>query len=116
MDTTIGVYASSLDPKAAGILPKAVTATWEMHQLWEILPTASRVPVHSEKPVIQKRLSHAYLIIEILALIQNSSLIYMRVIDVWGRWIARCDGTRKRWRHIVWSVPLLQEVVRYAVK
>jgi hypothetical protein len=36
---------------------------------------------------------------------------------MWGRWIARYGGTRKwQWRHTVWSVPLLQEVVRYAVK
>jgi hypothetical protein len=37
---------------------------------------------------------------------------------MWGRWIARCGETRKRrWkRHIVQNVPLLQEVVRYAIK
>jgi hypothetical protein len=42
----------------------------------------------------------------------------MRDVDVWGRWIARCGGTRKRWWRwrTVQSVPLLQEVIRYAVK
>jgi hypothetical protein len=37
---------------------------------------------------------------------------------MWGRWIARCGETRKRrWkRHTVQNVPLLQEVVRYAIK
>jgi hypothetical protein len=67
LDTTVGVDASSLDPKAARILLEVVAATWEVHRLWEILPTASRVPCYSEKPVTQKRLSHACLIIEILA-------------------------------------------------
>jgi hypothetical protein len=34
---------------------------------------------------------------------------------MWGRWITRCGGTRKRlWT--VRSVPLLQEVVSYTVK
>jgi hypothetical protein len=42
LDTTVGADASSLDPKAARILPEA--ATREVHQLREILPTASRVP------------------------------------------------------------------------
>jgi hypothetical protein len=44
--------------------------------------------------------------------------MYMRAVDVWGRWITRCGGTRKRWRWrcIIRSVPLLQEVVRYTVK
>jgi hypothetical protein len=67
LDTVVGADASSLDPKAARILPETVAATWEVHQLWEILPTASRVPGYPEKPVIQKRLSHACLIIKILA-------------------------------------------------
>jgi hypothetical protein len=71
-----------------------------------------------EKPVTQKRSSHACLIIEILASIQNSSFIDLRVVDVWGRWITRCGGMRKWWRQwrTVWSVPLLQEVIKYAVK
>jgi K+-transporting ATPase c subunit len=54
--------ASSPDPSM-----EAVAATWEVHRLWEILPTASRVPCYSKKPVTQKRSSHACLIIEILA-------------------------------------------------
>jgi hypothetical protein len=43
----------------------------------------------------------------------------MRDIDVWGRWIARCHGIRKWWQRqwcTIWSVSLLQEVIRYAVK
>jgi hypothetical protein len=64
LDMTVGEDASSLDPKAARIL---VAATREVHQLWEILPTTSRVPGYSEKPVTQKRSSHACLIVEILA-------------------------------------------------
>jgi hypothetical protein len=63
-DTAVG--ADALDPKAARILPEAVAATWEVHWLWEILPTALRVSDYSEKPVTQKRSSHACLIIEIL--------------------------------------------------
>jgi hypothetical protein len=55
LDTTIGVDASNLDLKAARILPEAVAATWEVHQLREILPTTSRVPGYSEKPVIEKK-------------------------------------------------------------
>jgi hypothetical protein len=68
MDTTVGVDASSLDPKAARILPEAATATWEVHRLWEILPTVLRVPGYSVKLVTQKRSSHACLIIEISSL------------------------------------------------
>jgi hypothetical protein len=67
LDTTVGVDTSSLDPKADRILLEAVVATWEVHQLREILPTTSRVPGYSEKPVTRKRLSHACLIIKILA-------------------------------------------------
>jgi hypothetical protein len=67
LDTTVGVDTSSLHLKATRILPEAVPATREVHQLWEILPTASRVTGYSEKPVTQKRSSHACLIIEILA-------------------------------------------------
>jgi hypothetical protein len=66
LDTIVRADTSSLDPKVAKILPKAVAATWEVHQLREILPTASRVPGYSEKLVTHKRLSHACLIIEIL--------------------------------------------------
>jgi hypothetical protein len=51
LDTAVGANASSLNPKAARILPKAVAATWEVHQLWEILSTALRVPDYSEKPI-----------------------------------------------------------------
>jgi enoyl reductase-like protein len=40
----------------------------------------------------------------------------MCVVDVWGQWITRCGGTRKRRRCTIQSVPLLQEVIRYAVK
>jgi hypothetical protein len=117
LDTALGADTSSLDSKAARILSKAVAATWEVHQLREILPTASRVPGYSEKPVTQKRFSHACLIIEILAWIQNSSSIYLQTIDVWGWWITRC-GRTKKWqrRCTVRSVPLLQEVIRYIVK
>jgi hypothetical protein len=43
LDTAVGVDASSLDLKAAIILPGAVAATWEEHRLREILPIASRV-------------------------------------------------------------------------
>jgi hypothetical protein len=50
--------ARSLDPKASRILSEAVAAMWEVHRLREILPTALRVTSYSEKPVIQKRLSH----------------------------------------------------------
>jgi hypothetical protein len=67
LDTTVGADVSSLGPKAARIMPEAVAAMWEVHRLWEILSTTSRVPDYSEKPVTQKRSSHACLIIEILA-------------------------------------------------
>jgi hypothetical protein len=67
LDTAVGADANSLDPKVAKTLPEAVATTWEVHRLREILPTASRVHVHSEKPVTQKRSSYACLIIEILA-------------------------------------------------
>jgi hypothetical protein len=112
----LGVDTSSLDPKAARILSKAVAAIWEVYQLQEILPSASRVPGYSKKPVTQKRSSHACLIIKILASIQNSSLIYMWAIDMWGWWITWCGGTRKRWWRAIHSAPLLQEVIRYTFK
>jgi hypothetical protein len=51
LDTTVGADSSSLDLKAVTILSEAVAATWEVHRLREILPTASRVPGYSEKPV-----------------------------------------------------------------
>jgi hypothetical protein len=54
LDTGVGDDARRLDPNAARILPEVVAATWEVHQLREILPTASRVPSYSEKPVTQK--------------------------------------------------------------
>jgi hypothetical protein len=62
----IGADASSLDPMVVRILQEAVAAMWEVHRLWGILPTASRVPGYSEKPVTQKIYSHACLIIEII--------------------------------------------------
>jgi hypothetical protein len=114
-----GVDARSLNPKAARILSEAKAATWEVHRLWEILlPTTTRVPSYYENPVTQKKSSHACLIIEILSWIQNSSFIDLRAIDVWGRRIARCGEIRKqrRWRCTVWSVPLLQEVIKYVIK
>jgi hypothetical protein len=55
LDTGVGEDARRLHSKAARILPEAVAATWEVHRLREILPTASRVPGYSEKPVTQKR-------------------------------------------------------------
>jgi hypothetical protein len=51
-DTTVEADVSSLDPKAARIQPEAVAATWEVHRLWEILHTVSRVPSYSKKSVI----------------------------------------------------------------
>jgi hypothetical protein len=51
LDMGVGEDARSLDPKVARILSKVVATTWEVHRLWEILPTASRVPGYSEKPV-----------------------------------------------------------------
>jgi hypothetical protein len=64
---TVGLDASSLDLKVVRILLEMVAATREVHQLREILPTPSRVLDYCEKPVTQKRSSHACLIIEILA-------------------------------------------------
>jgi hypothetical protein len=54
LDMAVGADHSSLDPKAARILPEAVATTWEVHRLWEILPAVSRVPDYSEKHVTQK--------------------------------------------------------------
>jgi hypothetical protein len=51
LDMAVGVDASSLDSKAVRILSEVVEATWEVHRLWDIIPTASRVPGYSEKPV-----------------------------------------------------------------
>jgi hypothetical protein len=67
LDTAVRADTSSMDPKAARILSEAVAATWEVHRLREVLPTTSRVPGYSEKPVTQKRSWHACLIIEIMA-------------------------------------------------
>jgi hypothetical protein len=67
LDTTVGADASSLDSKVARILSNAVPTMREVHQLWEILPTTSRVASYSEKLVTQKGSCHACLIIEILA-------------------------------------------------
>jgi hypothetical protein len=48
LDTAAGANARILDPKAARILLEAVAATWEVHQLWEVLlPTVAQVPVYS---------------------------------------------------------------------
>jgi hypothetical protein len=63
---TVGVDASSLDLKVVRILLEMVAATRVVHQLREILPTPSRVLGYCEKPVTQKRSSHACLITEIL--------------------------------------------------
>jgi hypothetical protein len=51
LDTAVGVDARSLDPRAARILLEAVVAMWEVHRLQVILPTKSRVPGYSKKPV-----------------------------------------------------------------
>jgi hypothetical protein len=42
----------------------------------------------------------------------------MPAINVWGRCITRCGGMRKQWwlRRTIRSIPLLQEVIKYAVK
>jgi hypothetical protein len=64
LDTAVGADTSSLNPKAARILLEAVAATWKVHQLWKIIPTASRVPGYTKNHVTQKRLSHTCLIIE----------------------------------------------------
>jgi hypothetical protein len=66
LDMTVGVDTSSLDPKAVRILLDVMLVTREVHQLRKIMPTALRVLVYSEKPVTQKRSSHACLIIKIL--------------------------------------------------
>jgi hypothetical protein len=54
----VGEDARTLNLKATRILPETVAVTWEVHRLREILPTTSRVPDYSEKPITQKRLSH----------------------------------------------------------
>jgi hypothetical protein len=56
LDTTVGVNASSLDSKVARILSDTVATTWEVHRLWEIHPTTSKVHGYSEKPVAQKKI------------------------------------------------------------
>jgi hypothetical protein len=54
----MGEDAGRLDLKAARILPEVVAATWEVHWLREVLPTALRVPDYFEMPVTQKRSIH----------------------------------------------------------
>jgi hypothetical protein len=56
LDRAVGVNARSVDPKTARILLEAVVTTWEVHRLWDILPTTSRVTGYSEKPVTQKNM------------------------------------------------------------
>jgi hypothetical protein len=58
LDIVVGADAKNMDPKVSRILSEAVAAMWEVHWLWKILPTTSRVPGYSEKPVTQKRSSH----------------------------------------------------------
>jgi hypothetical protein len=60
LDMAVAVDASSLNLKPARILTEAVAATWEVQRPREILPTASRVPSYSEKPVTQKRSNLAF--------------------------------------------------------
>jgi hypothetical protein len=57
LDTGVGEDTRRLDPKEARILPEAMATTWDVHRLWEILSTASRVPGYSKKAVTQKRSS-----------------------------------------------------------
>jgi hypothetical protein len=115
LDMAMGEDARSLDLLAARILLEAVAATWEVHWMRKILPMTSRVSGYSEKPVTQKKIELC-LIIEILAWIQNTSLIYLRAVNVWGRRIARFGAMRIWWQLTIWNVPLLQEVISYAVK
>jgi hypothetical protein len=56
LDRAVGVNARSVDPKTARILLEAVVTTWEVHRLWDILPTTSRVTGYSEKHVTQKNM------------------------------------------------------------
>jgi hypothetical protein len=56
LDRAVGVNARSVDPKTARILLEAVVTTWEVHRLWDILPTTSRVTGYSEKSVTQKNM------------------------------------------------------------
>jgi hypothetical protein len=58
LDTDMGEDVRSLDLKAAKILMEAVTPTWEVHRLQDVLLTTSMVPGYSENPVTQKRSSH----------------------------------------------------------
>jgi hypothetical protein len=55
LDTAVGADTSRLDPKAARILLEAMAATWEVHRLRKVLPSASRVPGYSKNPITQKR-------------------------------------------------------------
>jgi hypothetical protein len=56
LDRAVGVNARSVDPKTTRILLEAVVTTWEVHRLWDILPTTSRVTGYSEKSVTQKNM------------------------------------------------------------
>jgi hypothetical protein len=58
LDTTVREDTKNLDLKAARIRTEVMAATWEVHQLREILPTILRVTSYSENTVIQKRSSH----------------------------------------------------------
>jgi hypothetical protein len=58
LDTAVEENARSMDLQVARILLEVVAAMWEVHRLWEILPTTSRVAGYSKKFVTQKRLSH----------------------------------------------------------
>jgi hypothetical protein len=49
LDTAMGEGARSLD---------LLAATWKVHWLWEILPTASWVTGYSENPVTQQKSNH----------------------------------------------------------
>jgi hypothetical protein len=58
LDTAVREDTKNLDLKAARIRTEVMAATWEVHQLREILPTILRVTGYSENTVIQKRSSH----------------------------------------------------------
>jgi hypothetical protein len=51
LDMAVGEGARSLDLLVARSLLEAVTATWKVHRLREILPMTSWVPSYSENPV-----------------------------------------------------------------
>jgi hypothetical protein len=58
LNMVVGEDARSLDLWVARILPEAVSATWKVHRLWDILSTASRVPGYSKNFVTHQRSSH----------------------------------------------------------